>query len=227
MNKKVKPTEDYNDFLPDRVKESEKLDQSEKNVLATLCYHRLNYSIYAEEHNGWFYSSQKEIEEGSGLSHMQTNRVLLKLIIKRIIERKSGTNHRCTHYRLHPAIDKLLPKNPEGETVNDTLAITEGTKSANDTLDKNRLDESRKDESRIVEENVVSEAALGEAASSQKNVKDVLLKFKENVYNVKSREELETLKRQLLNSGISIPEPYHELADEVFNTYRIKFALLK
>lgn len=130
-NKKVKPTEDYYDFLPQRVQESTKLDQSEKNILATLCFFRMNYSIYAEEHDGWFYTSQKDIEDGAELSHMQTNRILLKLETKKVIERKSGTNHRCTHYRIHPKIAELLPIT---EHTNDTLAEVDSTKTSNDTL---------------------------------------------------------------------------------------------
>ena len=53
-NKKVKPSEDYYDFLPQRVQESTKLNTTEKNVLATLCYYRLKYSDQAKEHDGWF-----------------------------------------------------------------------------------------------------------------------------------------------------------------------------
>lgn len=143
-NKKVKPTEDYH-FLPTEVQESTKLSTTEKNLLATLCFFRLNYSIYAEEHDRWFYTSQKELEEGAELSHKHLNRVLIDLILKKVIERKSGTNHHCTHYRLHPKIDELLPK-VEGDFVdNDTLVEKTSLETANDTLDKIRLDKSSKD----------------------------------------------------------------------------------
>lgn len=157
-NKKVKPTEDYYDFLPPRLQESTKLDQSEKNILATLCYCRMNYSIYAEEHNGWFYTSQKDIEEGAELSHKQTNRILLKLTANKVIERKSGTNHRCTHYRLHPKIVELLPIT---EHANDTLAVVDDKTSndtlvgkttqieANDTLDKTSIDKTSQEKTSL------------------------------------------------------------------------------
>ena len=156
-NKKVKPTEDYH-FLPEKVQESTKLSTTEKNLLATLCFFRLNYSVYAEEHDGWFYTSQKELEEGAELSHKHLNRVLMDLILKKAVERKSGTNHRCTHYRLHPKIVELLPK-VEGDFVdNDTLAEKTTVETANDTLDKIRLDESSKDESRAIAKKAIEPA---------------------------------------------------------------------
>ena len=128
-NRKSKPCEDW-EFLPIRLQESTKLDISEKNVVATLCFYRLNYSNYATEHNGWFYTSLNEIAEGSKMSLAQTKRVLLKLSVKKVIERKSGTNHRCTHYKLHPKIDELLPI----IEVNEPLAINEELKTTNEPL---------------------------------------------------------------------------------------------
>ena len=126
-NKKVKPTEDYYDFLPPKLQESTKLTISEKNVLAALCYLYQSHSIYAEKHDGWFFTKQQILEKESELEHAQLNRNLLKLILKKAVERKSGTNHKCSHYRLHHKIVELLPKN-EGdfeleETANDTLDI--------------------------------------------------------------------------------------------------------
>lgn len=229
MNKKVKPTEDYHDFLPDRVKESTKLDQSEKNVLATLCFHRLNYSKYAAEHNGWFYTSQKEIEEGAELSHMQANRILLKLIVKRVIERKSGTNHRCTHYRLHPAINELLPENPEDTMANDTLVITEQPKVDNDTLDKIRLDEYRKDESSLIEKKVVSEAPLDEDASSQqgKDWNAVIEQWKVDTDKAKTLEELLEAKKAFMRNGQGMPLECKQSVDAADNHYQWRYAALR
>lgn len=156
-NKKTSPTDDYRDFLPERLKNSKKLNQSEKNVLATLCFARMNYSIYAEEHDNWFYISQKRIEEAndSQLEIRQINRILLKLECKKIIEKKSGTNHRCTHYRLHPLIVEMLPIT-EHSDKNANVTLDSMSKSANVTLDsmsinnnvtldKIRLDKSIKD----------------------------------------------------------------------------------
>ena len=157
-NKKVKPSEDYYDFLPTRVQESTKLDQSEKNILATLCFFRMNYSIYAEKHDGWFYTSQKDIEEGAELSHMQTNRILLKLETKKVIERKSGTTHRPTHYRIHPKIVELLPITEHANdtqdrvplTPNDTQVEKTSQIEANDTQDKIREVKKRQDKSFLI-----------------------------------------------------------------------------
>lgn len=153
-NKKVKPSEDYYDFLPQRVQESTKLNTTEKNVLATLCYYRLKYSDQAKEHDGWFYISQKKLEEGAKISHAQLNRVITKLRFKKPspIQTKSGTNHSCTNYKLHPKIEELLPKDEDNETLieshkntNDTLVEKTTVETHNETLDKIRLDKSSKD----------------------------------------------------------------------------------
>lgn len=145
-NKKVKPSEDYYDFLPQRVQESTKIKTiSEKNVLATLCYEYMSHSIYAKEHDEWFYCSLKEIMEGCGLEYSQVKKVMLKLATQKLIERKSGTNHRCTHYRLHPKIVELLPK-VEGDFVdNEPLVEKPTVETHNEPLDKIRLDKSSKD----------------------------------------------------------------------------------
>lgn len=193
-NKKVTPCEDF-EFLPQRVQESTKLDMSEKNVLATLCFFRLNYSIFASEHDGWFYTSQKELEDGSGYSHKQLNRLLLKLSLKGVIQRRSGTNHKCTHYKLHPKIDELLPQ------PNDTLVEIE-EKTDNDTLDKNRLDESSKDESRIDEktgENNVSFAPLDEGAKTHKTHTQELQKMFQELEEVTNFGQLSEVGSRLRN----------------------------
>lgn len=241
-NKKVKPTEDYYDFLPTEVQNSTKLDISEKNVLSTLCFHRLNYSIYAEEHDGWFYTSQKDIEEGAELSHMQTNRILLKLTLKKLIERQSGTNHRCTHYRLHPKIVELLPITEhandtlavvdDAKTSNDTLVVNSTKSEANDTLDKIRLDESSKDEySLISEENVVSETASNAVPQQQnENDWDVMLKqFKLETDKAKTIEQLETTKKLFIENARRNPMPpsCREAFEATRDHYDWRYAVLR
>ena len=150
-NKAVKPSEDYMEFLPEEVQQSTKIKTiSEKNVLATLCFYRLNYSNYATTHDGWFYCSHADIMEGCGLKEAQLKRVLTKLVLQKLIQRKSGTNHRCTHYKLHKGIDERLPK-IEGDYANEPLAIDDSksnneplarkttVETPNEPLDKNRL----------------------------------------------------------------------------------------
>lgn len=245
-NRKVKPSGDYH-FLPKRVQESTKLSTTEKNLLATLCFFRLNYSDYAEKHDGWFYTSQKELEEGTELSHKHLNRVLMDLILKKAIERKSGTNHRCTHYRLHPKIVELLPK-VEGDFVdNDTLAIISDKKSTNDTLvekttvetvndtlDKIRLDKSSKDLDSLIynstEEDDASILAKIEASSQRPkiNESEFYEHWKNELTNCKSAEQLkETLMRMVssLPSRDAIKEVYLESLKDLYDKlqYSLKF----
>lgn len=219
MNKKIEPCENQ-EFLPKEVAESEKanLDTAQKNVLGTLCFYYLNHSIYAAEHDGWFFKDQKTLFEESNLSPAEGKRVLLKLVYKRLVERTSGTNHKCTLYRLHQSIRELMPQNPEVK-----IEFPEDKKIANEPLEKKRLDESRKDESsqeKKREKNVALETAFEEAAPSQQDVKAVLEKFNDDVNKAKTKQELEEVKDKLIKSGIKIPEPYHELADRVFDHYR-------
>lgn len=140
MNKKIKVCENV-EFIPKQFLERIKLDSAEKNVLGTLCFYYLNHSIYAAKNDGWFFKDQKTIIEESNLSEAQGKRVLLKLILKKLIERASGTNHKCTHYRLCKEIRELMPENPETDDV-DLEAF------ANEPLEKKRLDESSLEETR-------------------------------------------------------------------------------
>ena len=150
-NKKVKPSEDFYDFLPQRVQESTKIKTiSEKNVLATLCYEYMSHSIYAKQHDGWFYCSLKEVMEGCELEYSQVKKVMLKLATQKLIERKSGTNHRCTHYKLHPKIVELLPK-VEGDFIdNEPLVEKTTVEIPNEPLDKIRLDKTSQDKTSLI-----------------------------------------------------------------------------
>ena len=251
-NKKVKPSEDYYDFLPQRVQESTKIKTiSEKNVLATLCYEHMSHSIYASEHNGWFYCSLKEIMEGCGLEYSQVKKVMLKLATQKLIERKSGTNHRCTHYRLHPKIVELLPK-VEGDFVdNEPLAIIGDKKSTNEPLvekptveihneplDKIRLDKSSKDLDSLIynstEEDDASILAKIEASSSSQkiNESEFYEYWKNELTNCKSAEQLkETLMRMVssLPSRDAIKEVYLESLKDLYDKlqYSLKFGSQK
>jgi len=228
-NKKQTPSEDWF-FLPQRVQESTKLDITEKNVVATLCFYRMNYSIYAKEHDRWFYVSLNEIAEGASMSSAQLKRVLIKLITKKVIERKSGTNHRCTHYRLHSKIDELLPI----VEANEPLAITEEVKThneplvektskieANEPLDKIREDKKRQDKSFLItsitnsienNNNVVESGKTKEDFSIQQqfDYKVFYVTWCEKFKNCKTQEEIETVFKQELKTEV---QKYKEQLD--------------
>ena len=148
MNKKIAPCENQ-EFLPQEVAESEKakLDTAQKNLLGTLCFYYLNHSIYAAEHDGWFFKDQKTLFEESNLSPAEGKRVLLKLVFKRLVERASGTNHKCTRYRLCKGIRDLMPQNPEFKTE-----VEDIEKMANEPLEEKSRVESSRDETRRDEE---------------------------------------------------------------------------
>ena len=81
------------------------------------------------------------------------------------IQTKSGTNHNCTNYKLHPKIDELLPKDEDNET------LIESHKNTNETLDKIRLDKTSQDKTSLIvsnsTENNVSVASICEDAKTQ------------------------------------------------------------
>ena len=69
--------------------------------------------------------------------------------MKQYIERKSGTNHQCTHYKLSKEIEQLLGIENDEYPANEPLDKIRQDKTS---LDKIRRDESSKDESSLVSE---------------------------------------------------------------------------
>lgn len=218
MNKKIKECENV-EFLPEPVRDSKKLDPAEKNVLGTLCFYYLSHSIYAAKNEGWFFKDQKTIIEESNLSEAQGKRVLLKLILKKLIERASGTNHKCTHYRLCKEIRELMPENPETDDV-------DLERFANEPLDKNRLDESSKDEDSQVEKKV-SSAPTDEGATTHKKEKDwdaILTQFKTSIKNAKTAEELVRSKETFMKNAQGIPLDYKPKVESALDVYNWRYA---
>ncbi len=221
MNKKIKECENV-EFLPEQVRNSKKLDEAEKNILGTLCFYYLNHSIYASKHDGWFFKEQKSIFEESNLSEAQGKRVLLKLVFKRLIERVSGTNHKCTHYRLCKEIRELMPQNPETDDV-DLEAF------ANEPLEKNRLDESSKDEDSRVE-GKVSSAPTDEGATTHDKEKDwdaILAEFRTSIKKAKTAEELRRLRETFVKSVRGLPLDYEQEIDSIGDVYDRRYAELR
>ena len=245
-NKKVKPSRDFNDFLPEPVQKSTKIkDMSDKNVLATLCFQHLSHIDYAREHDGWFYCTHKDIREGTGdteeerLSPAQLKRVLLKLEIKKLIQRKSGTTHHPTHYKLHPAITELLPvietvksdnnaNEPQLCIINNEPHIEKSSvEIANEPQDKIRQVKTSQDKTSLnVTSNtvdVVSKAAFEDAASQQQDLKEIFKQWRVDVDNAKTVEELEQKRDEFLGvvramGGMpvemkSVFEPYRDHYD--------------
>lgn len=140
-NKKIKECENI-EFLPQKFQEELK-EQSDKNILSTLCYNRFRFSDYAKAHGGFFFTSLEELAKESLVDNSTVKRRLALLQMKKHIERKSGTNHQCTHYKLSKEIEQLL-------------GIEDDEYPANEPLDKIRqdktsLDKSRKDDTRLDE----------------------------------------------------------------------------
>ena len=247
-NRKVKPSEDYYDFLPQRVQESTKIKTiSEKNVLATLCYEYLSHSIYASEHNGWFYCTLKEIMEGANIEFAQVKRIMTKLEIQKLIERKPGTTHHPSHYRLHPKIVELLPK-VEGDftdnepqlgvintnepqdcsslNTNEPQVEKPTVEIPNEPQDKIRLDKSSKDLDSLIynstDEDDASILAKIEASSTKPkiNESEFYEHWKNELINCKSVEKLkETLMRMVssLPSRDAIREVYLESLKDLYD----------
>ena len=201
MNKKIEECENQ-EFLPQEVADSKKanLDTAQKNLLGTLCFYYLNHSIYAAEHDGWFFKEQKVLFEESNLSPAEGKRVLLKLIFKRLVERASGTNHRCTRYRLCNGIRDLMPQNPEIKTEVEDLE-----KIANEPLEEKRRVETSRDESRRDEEinKIVSFAPLEEGATTQEKLvpfNELLEQWKSDITEATTIDELEKSRDKFVNS---------------------------
>lgn len=213
MNKKIKECENV-EFLPEKVRDSKKLDEAEKNILGTLCFYYLNHSIYASKHDGWFFKEQKSLFEESYLSEAQGKRVLLKLILKRQIERAPGTNHKCTHYRLSKEIRELMPQNPETDNV-DLEAF------ANEPLEKNRLDESSKDEDSRGEKNTKEIGSLTPLEGGVAPKKSIMDEMTKEDAEKELLEHSEKLRKKLeeATTGIKDLGQIGEICSSVWSQY--------
>lgn len=143
-NKKTKECENI-EFLPQKFQEELK-EQSDKNILSTLCYNRFRFSDYAKAHGGFFFTSLEELAKESLVDVSTVKRRLALLQMKKHIERKSGTNHQCTHYKLSKGIEELLGIEEEENSANEPLDKIRQDKTS---LDKLSLEQTRKDESSI------------------------------------------------------------------------------
>ena len=144
MNKKIKECENI-EFLPQKFQEELK-EQSDKNILATLCYCRFRFSDYALANNGFFFTSLEELSKESLVDVSTVKRRLALMQMKKYIERKSGTNHQCTHYKLSKEIEQLLGIEDDEYPANEPLDKIRQDKTS---LDKSSLEQTRKDESSI------------------------------------------------------------------------------
>lgn len=143
-NKKIKECENI-EFLPQKFQEELK-EQSDKNILATLCYCRFRFSDYAKAHGGFFFTSLEELAKESIVDVSTVKRRLALMQMKKYIDRKSGTNHQCTHYKLSKEIEQLLGIEDDEYPANEPLDKIRQDKTS---LDKLSLEQTRKDESSI------------------------------------------------------------------------------
>lgn len=160
MNKKIKECENI-EFLPQKFQEELK-EQSDKNILATLCYFRFRFSDYALANNGFFFTSLEELSKESLVDVSTVKRRLALMQMKKYIERKSGTNHQCTHYRLSKEIEELLGIEEEENSANEPLDKISKDKLSLDkkssvklSLDETSKVESRQDNLRIEKEKMI------------------------------------------------------------------------
>ena len=160
MNKKIKECENI-EFLPQKFQEELK-EQSDKNILATLCYCRFRFSDYALANNGFFFTSLEELSKESLVDVSTVKRRLALMQMKKYIERKSGTNHQCTHYKLSKEIEELLGIEEEENSANEPLDKISKDKLSLDkkssvklSLDETSQVESRQDNLRIEKEKMI------------------------------------------------------------------------
>lgn len=247
MNKKVKPSEDYYDFLPEAVQNSTKIKTiSEKNVLAALCFEYISHSVFANEHNGWFFCGLKEIMESAGIEFAQVKRIMTKLEIQKLIERKSGTKNYCTHYRLHPKIVELLPviernydneplieAHNENKTVNEPLIENSSVEIPNEPLDKNRLVKISQDKTYLnvtVNKENVSFSHFEDVTKthSEPNWRTVILRWEEKILKAKTLKELVDDKDEFKKMAQGkLPVELKEELERVTNRYDWAYARLR
>lgn len=189
-NKKIKECQNI-EFLPPKFQEELK-EQSDKNILSTLCYNRFRFSDYAKANGGFFFTSLEELAKESLVDDSTVKRRLALLQMKKYIDRKSGTNHQCTHYKLSKEIEQLLGIEEEEYPANAPLDKIREDKTS---LDKMRLDETSQVES--------SQVNFREKSGKMSSIENNTLTIETFQKEVEPLLECKT-ERELLNKKIDI-----------------------
>lgn len=176
MNKKIKECENI-EFLPQKFQKELK-EQSDKNILATLCYFRFRFSDYALANNGFFFTSLEELAKESLVDVSTVKRRVALMQMKKYIERKSGTNHQCTHYKLSKEIEELL-------------GIEEEENSANEPLDKIRQDKTSLDKKSLVK------LSLDETSQVESRQDDLRIEKEKMSLNTNKTFTIETFQKEV------------------------------
>lgn len=176
MNKKIKECENI-EFLPQKFQKELK-EQSDKNILATLCYFRFRFSDYALANNGFFFTSLEELAKESLVDVSTVKRRVALMQMKKYIERKSGTNHQCTHYKLSKEIEELL-------------GIEEDENSANEPLDKIRQDKTSLDKKSLVK------LSLDETSQVESRQDDLRIEKEKMSLNTNKTFTIETFQKEV------------------------------
>ena len=212
MNKKIKECENI-EFLPQKFQEELK-EQSDKNILATLCYFRFRFSDYALANNGFFFTSLEELSKESLVDVSTVKRRLALMQMKKYIERKSGKNHQCTHYKLSKEIEELLGIEEEENSANEPLDKIRQDKLSLDkkssvklSLDETSQVESRQDNLRIEKEKISLNSIENKAftiETFQNEVKPLLECKYENELLEKKLDIIKNLNTNRLEIGESM-----------------------
>lgn len=231
MKKKIKECENI-EFLPQKFQEELK-EQSDKNILSTLCYYRFRFSDYALANNGFFFTSLEELAKESLVDVSTVKRRLALMQMKKYIERKSGTNHQCTHYKLSKEIEELLGIEEEENSANEPLDKISKDKLSLDnkssvklSLDETSQVESRQDDLRIEKEKMSLNSIENNTFTIQTFQKEVepLLECKyENELINKKLDIIKNLNTKRLEIGESmynrclsyLNRKYNEMCDVV------------
>lgn len=212
MNKKIKECENI-EFLPQKFQEELK-EQSDKNILSTLCYCRFRFSDYALANNGFFFISLEELSKESLVDVSTVKRRLALMQMKKYIDRKSGTNHQCTHYKLSKEIEELLGIEEEENSANEPLDKISKDKLSLDkkssvklSLDETSQFESRQDDLRIEKEKMSLNSIENNTftiQTFQKEVKPLLeCKYEDELIN-KKLDIIKNLNTKRLEIGESM-----------------------
>ena len=229
MNKKIKECENI-EFLPQKFQEELK-EQSDKNILSTLCYYRFRFSDYALANNGFFFTSLEELSKESLVDVSTVKRRLALMQMKKYIERKSGTNHQCTHYKLSKEIEELLGIEEDENSANEPLDKISKDKLSLDkkssvklSLDETSQVESRQDDLRIEKEKMsLNSNKTFTIETFQKEVEPLLeCKYEDELINKKldiiknlNSKEYEIGKTMYNRCLLYLNRKYNEMCDVV------------
>lgn len=189
---------DYSVLAPDTPT---KLKKQQKNLLGYLKYCYIGHSEYRHNNDDWFYVSNVELLDETGIGSKQTLYVYLNLFISHsIIEKQTGDRHHSNMYRFTPEyrdskfdyvpIQNRTTKQVDNETTNEKIVPPLEVESVPPVFEQNRTTDKDIDKEKDKENisDLMNNEIIEKKMLKEKNVELEKVKASIERYIVKSTD---------------------------------------